>query len=61
MTLFAFDITFTSGKLQTLFFHDTDFAGAMAHVSDKARTQYGNEPRGRNFADIASIEVSTRF
>jgi hypothetical protein len=56
MILFAFDITFNSGRFVTLFFYDFSIENALLRAPSKAEEQYGDDAR-----DIADISVSTRF
>lgn len=56
MTLFAFDVTFQSGKVVTLFFHDFRIETALVRAPMEAQRQYGE-----NAAGIVDISVSSRF
>jgi hypothetical protein len=56
MILFAFDITFRSGRFVTLFFYDTRIETALIRAPLEAQRQYGSES-----ADIVDISPSDRF
>jgi hypothetical protein len=56
MILFAFDVTFNSGKVVTLFFHDFRVETALLRAPMEAQRQYGDKAR-----DIADISLSSRF
>ena len=56
MTLFAFDVTFASGKVVTLFFHDFRIETALLRAPVEAERQYGDRA-----STIVDISVSTRF